>query len=563
VRFVRRILEDQADEGVNEIWVLCAAQSAKTLTMMVGMVWALAEDPGPTLWVTTSLEEAKKFSKSRLQPLLERCAPVADKLPTDRQMRTTLAIYFPGSPLILTGSESPASLQSTPFRWVFLDEARSYPAGALEMVSKRFRSYTHNWKKMVFTTPDREGDAVHRGFLSGNQCRWMVPCPKCGQAHEMKWGDKSAKGGLKWDKNEETYDAALDGYRFDMLAKTIRYQCWNEACDHVWKDTPEDRKWISREGGWEANNPNSPSNVKSYTWNALVPWWASWRDQVREFLLAKKALEWADHTPLKDHINETRGEVWSDKLLYGADDKYLAERVSDYDVMAEWEAERRRFMTVDVQGAGGRHFYYVIRSWGAAGKSRLLCHGIAWSWEELKQKQKEWNVRGCDVAVDSGHWAPEVYEKVVESGYQWKAFKGDDKEFFTVQGKRWLFQKSMADPAIGTHMAGRVRQIELYVWAKYGVLERMLAFLHGKLGDWRIHANTDEEYNLQVTTWDRRARVDGRGVERLEWYQRRKQDHFADCEQQQIVCAAATGLLHMPEEIGELWSNAKRLAEDA
>jgi phage terminase large subunit GpA-like protein len=101
-------MEDFADPEVNEITVICSAQSAKTLTLLALLAWLIAEDPGPVLWVTAKLGEAKKISKGRVLPLLERCAPVAEKIPTSRMFKTTLEIYFPGAPLFLTGSESPA-----------------------------------------------------------------------------------------------------------------------------------------------------------------------------------------------------------------------------------------------------------------------------------------------------------------------------------------------------------------------------------------------------------------------------------------------------------------------
>ena len=550
-------MEDFADPGVNEITVVCAAQSAKTLTLLALLAWIIAEDPGPTLWVTAKLGEAKKLSKGRVLPLLEKCAPVAERMPTNRMMKTTLEIYFPGAPFFMTGAESPASLQSTPFRYVILDEARSYPKGALEMVSKRFRSYSHNYKKIIITTPGPEGDAVHRSFLAGHQARWVVRCPKCDNYHEMLWGDPKTHGGLKWDKNEKSYDSEKGIYIFDELRKTIRYHCWNPECDFVFRDEMAHRKHISTDGEWKSANPDAPSNHKSYTWNALMPWWPAWDTQVIEFLMAKKAMEWSDWHPLRDHINETRGEPWTDQLRYADDDKYLEGREADYDPLEPWDDEVRRFMSVDVQGAGGRHFWYVIRAWGAGAKSRLLAYGKALSWEELKSKAAEWGVAPDNVMVDSGQWAPEVYQQVMDSGYRWKALKGDDKDGYKIHGKTYLFQKSMVDPTLGRKKDLRVRDIELYVWAKYGVIARLYAFLHGTMGDWRVFHGTGDDYKLQVTVWDRRARVGRNGHESLEWYQRRTEDHLADCEQMQIVGAAAVGLLHMPEEL-ELWAKAAK-----
>ena len=54
---------------------------------------------------------------------------------------------------------------------------------------------------------------------------------------------------------------------------------------------------------------------------------------------------------------------------------------------------------------------------------------------------------------------------------------------------------------------------------------------------------------MQVTCWDRRTRTDGRGIERVEWFQKRKDDHYSDCEQMQVVCAAGTDLLSMPADL--------------
>jgi hypothetical protein len=554
-------MEDFADPEVNEITVLCSAQSAKTLTLLCLVAWVIVEDPGPILWVTAKLGEAKKLSKGRVLPLLERCAPVAEVMPTSRMFKTTLEIYFPGAPLYLTGAESPASLQSTPFRYVILDEARSYPDGALEMVSKRFRSYTHNYKKIIITTPAAEGDAVHRAFQAGHRARWEVECPACGEFHEMQWGDEKTKGGLKWDKNDSTYDAEKKMYIFEALEKTVRYECWNPDCTHSWRDVLADRKHISTRGKWMVGNLNAPSNSKSYTWGALVPWWASWNSQVREFLLATKAVEWGDFAPLKDHFTETRGEVWTDKLRFGDDDKYLAARMAAYDPLEPWPEEVRRFMSVDVQGAGGRHFWYVIRAWGAGAKSRLLTYGKAHSWDELASKAEEWRVEPDNVVVDSGKWAPEVYQKIIDSNYRWKAFKGDDaggREGFRISGKLWLYQKSMVDPTLGKRRDRAVRDIELYVWAKYGVIARLYAFMHGAMGEWAVHEGVGEDYKLQVTSWDRRSRIGRNGYEMLEWFQKRKkdEDHLADCEQMQVVAAAATGLLHLPEDL-ELWKAAQ------
>lgn len=546
-------MDSFADEGVREITCKCSAQSGKTLTLLALVCWIIAEDPGPILWVTKSVLEAKKLMKTRLKPILGYCPPVAEIMPTDKSLNTLLEVYFPGAPLIVTGAESPASLQSTPFRYVIMDEARSYPKGAVEMASKRTRSFTHSSKRIIISTPDKENDVVDRNWKAGDQREFLVKCPCCGDEHKMEWGKKDdrnneeLKGGLKWDTNEETCPGGV--YDFDVLLETVRYECWNPECDHVWRDTASDRKYISSHGRWVVRNPNAPKTARSFSWHALLPWWAGWKDQVREFLIAKAALEMGDMAPLKDHMNETRGEDWTDRMRYGNDDdeKAVKSRARRYDPKAEWEEEVRRFMTIDVQGKGGRHFKYVIRSWGVNSRSRLLTYGVAWSIDEIKDLISEWDVDPDNVAIDSGKWTKEVYMYCVESGYHWKAFKGDDKYHFTHRGERRMFTESSADPALGTKMQERVRSLPLYIWAKYGVIDQLMSYWGGVLGDWQVFGDVGEpeheEYLLEVTAVGKRDRElrDGKVVS--EYYNKRKDDHWSDCEQMQIVCADASGML--------------------
>lgn len=593
-------MEDFADESVNEIAAMVSAQSAKTLTILCLLAWAIAEDPGPILWVTSSLIEARKFAKMRLLPLLEHCGPVAARFPRQRDRKTTLEIYFPGAPLIITGSESEASLQSTPFRYILLDEARSYPPGAWDMVSKRTRSYTYNYKRVSISTPDMEGDVVHRAFLNGDQRHYEVKCQACGHFQELQWKEKDEKGGLKWDTRpydvielhtgdkiegviiDVAADAGaavtmkvVDGdeqkieaddirsiaratkpdgkYDIDRIKETVRYEC--EACGHRIGNNESDRKPLAQEGNgrWVVKNPSAASNARSFFWNALLPFWTNWADQVVEFLAATDALKsWNDFKPLKDHINETRGMPWTDKLRYASDEKFIHLRSLRYDPREIWADEKRRFGTIDVQARGGRHYWLCIRAWGIAARSRLLYYAKLWSIEEVRAMLTDWKVEQVNVAIDAGTFTSEVYKYVVESGYRWKAMKGDDRPFFRVPSgqpgvsRNMMFQISVADPAIGTALQGQVRPIQQYIWSKPSALDRLALFQHGLAGDWRIGKAVSEDYAMQVTAYERRQRTDARGVVRTEWHMKRE-DHASSCELMQIISADATDLLSAPD----------------
>jgi len=560
-------MEDFANPDINEITCLCSAQSAKTVMMMALLAWAIAEDPGPILWVTGNAKEATKFAKARLMPMLEQCAPIVEKInkqASGRHDKTTTAIYFPGAPLFITGADSPLSLQSTPFRYIFLDEVRSWKPGALEMVSKRIRSFPHTYKKLIVSTPGGENDGLHRAFMKGSQTRWLFKCPKCGEKHPYGWGKEEEKGGLKWKMDEDT---VINGeYQWDELLESIRYEC--PHCETRWQDVERNRKIIAKSGEWEDVNLAHASNVRSYTWNALLPWWPSWKMQVQEWLEANKALKNGAWHPLRDHVTETRGEVWSDERRFSNDEAILEERSVDYSLddfqnvamavgryatselpffVGEWQ-EARRIMSVDVQGKGGRHFFTVIRSWSPDGKSRLLDADKCWTWEEIRSKAKEWSVHPKNVCIDAAHFTGEVYTKVLESGNCWKAFKGDAKDYMIVtnaQGNRVrsIWQKTLADPGIGTRMSGKMGTVPLYVFSKPSTIDRLDMCIHGLVDGWEIPLFTSDDYRLQVTAYYRHEFLDTRGMPRTEWRSKRD-DHFADCERMQIAAATILKLIH-------------------
>ena len=180
-------------------------------------------------------------------------------------------------------------------------------------------------------------------------------------------------------------------------------------------------------------------------------------------------------------------------------------------------------------------------------KSRLLTYGVAWSIDEINDLIEEWQVHPDNVALDSGKWTKEVYKYGVESGYHWKMLKGDDKYHFTQKGVKRTFTESSADPAIGTVKQEWVRLLPLYIWAKYGVLDQLMSYMSGVLGDWQVLSDIGEkhheEYLLEVTAKGKRDRENRAGEVVSEFYNKREADHFSDCEQMQIVCADASGML--------------------
>ena len=73
-------MEDFSNNAIRDLAVQCAAQSAKTQTVMNCACWAIAEDPGPAMWVTATKDELRDFMRDRLTPTFETCRPVKERM---------------------------------------------------------------------------------------------------------------------------------------------------------------------------------------------------------------------------------------------------------------------------------------------------------------------------------------------------------------------------------------------------------------------------------------------------------------------------------------------------
>ena len=243
--WVKKLMEDFADNSVRQITVLCAAQSAKTETLLALLCWVIAQDPSPTMWVTSSDEEALKFCNERLMPALRLCPPVAKQIPDSRTLSKSLEILFSTMMLECVGANSKPKLQSRSRRFLFLDEVRNWPDWALPMVMKRSRTWW-NSRVTIATTPEIENDTVHRQFLEGSQCRYHVPCQNlaCGVKTEFDFQNLKAEDPethlcVKWSE----VPGARDGdkkWDVEKLAPHIRYVC--PVCGHMHKDNPRVRR---------------------------------------------------------------------------------------------------------------------------------------------------------------------------------------------------------------------------------------------------------------------------------------------------------------------------------
>ncbi len=357
--WINAILDEYPDPNLTQIVLRASAQSSKTQPAIICLAWAIANDPGPAMWVTAAGDEVRTFAKTRLRDSFAHTPPVSALLDQlGRSDDNLTEINFRTMPLILNGANSPTKLQSKPERYLFLDKVRDWPEGALEMVEKRTTFWLGLHKVLIFSTPKTKGDAFDIRYEDGDQREYHVPCPNCDTRGPLLWQH------LKWDTNEVMRPGGV--YHFRRLFETIRYEF--PCCKTAIQDDQIKRVRLAREGTWVPTNLKASPGKRSYTWNALLAPRIPWSLLIEEFLKSKQSYKEGVLKPLQDFMNQRLAQVWDEgQLVNWSKPKHAYELkgARPNDVAAY------RFLTVDVQID---HFFYVVPDWFVDGSSRLIAY---------------------------------------------------------------------------------------------------------------------------------------------------------------------------------------------
>jgi len=481
-----------------------------------------------------AIDEAKTFSETRLQESLAACEPV--QALRGRGMHTALEMHFVSAPLLLTGAGSPSKVSGKPIRYLFLDEEKDYRRGAASKALKRVRS---KWDSKIWrmSTPKTEDDSIDRAFNDGDQRYWHVECPDCHEAHPI-------------DFDNMHYEAS------GLVIRDIWLECPNPVCKHRWHDIPADRYWLNNRGSWVPHNLEADPGERSWTWNAILPIWVSWRDIILEWIKACAASEIGDKEPLTVFWHETAcrpgsyRDTRAERAMIRLSGTYS---VKDYEVKGtRIDSEFIRFATVD-RGKG--HYWLLVRAWRADGTSRLLCYENIGTYEKLKECLVQYEVNPQLTFLDAGYEKQQVLKECCENG--WIAVHGLPNVDSFIHKVRNLVGKIVREEkrlfsefefySIGKGLPP-VRLVNL----ASNRLKDITAHLRSAQGrSWEVPGDIGGIYLHQLTREAREETRNARtGAVQLSWQQGVKGNHSWDCEVYQTAAAMMAGILGAVQQSG-------------
>lgn len=324
----------------------------------------------------------------------------------DKANRSDVVEYGAHARIIRSGANSPDSLRADHIPYVGCDEVSAFPwdvggeGDPMTLIDNRQRTYSRA-KSYFISTPTVAGRCrITLLFGRGDQRRYHVPCPHCGQLQHLEFDRTGAAAhGLKW-RTAPTVDQDTG----EVLRPQV-LSAWY-VCKHCRREISETSKTAMLSGGqWIASRPNIKRH-RSYHINVLyapVGLGVSWRDVAQKWLDCQ-----GDTAEMKAFVNTYLGDAWAEQDD-SIEDISLISRMEDYDPLEM--PFRLRTAGVDVQ-KNRLEASYV--GWGEKEEAWLIDHVILPGdttqpevWQALDESMKEHRIN--QAVIDSGFNTSMVY----------------------------------------------------------------------------------------------------------------------------------------------------------
>lgn len=522
---------------VRKVVFMKGAQIGATEAGLNWIGYVISHAPGPMMAVTPTVDMAKRFSRQRLQQMIDDCPQLRELVAPSRERdsgNTVLSKEFPGGILVIVGSNAPGPLRSMPVRYLFCDEVDGYPLSAdkegdpVNLAVVRTQNFGDSGRGKVFlvSTPTVKGiSRIESEFEATDQRRFFVPCVHCGHMQVLKFPS------LRWEAGRPD---------------TVGYVC--EACGGVMRN--HHKASMLAGGEWRATAPVQPGVVGFHLSSLYSPvGQLSWRMVAEQWEASAVSIE-----QRQVFVNTKLGETWTDQG-----------EGPDWEKIHAGRAEYRRGTVpagVLVLTAGADvqkdRIEVSVWGWGRGLTSWLVDHLViqgdpstAEAWEPVNALlARDWqHDRGAPIkierlAVDSGHETAAVYKWARKAGSRVLVVKGAAGAKAgsapvsvpsAIDGYRDRKRTLRGVRVYGVNTP--ILKTELYRWLW---LERGAGVPPD--GSVFIPHDVDVEWCRQLVAEQLVRWRDRRGYMRTEWRAKRERNEALDCR---VYARAATWVLGM------------------
>ncbi len=411
------------DPRIREIVCQKSAQVAWTSGVVGNALGAWIDlSPSPMLIVFAKEGAAKDYMAEKFEPMVLATPRLKIKIPLTSRKAQQRQLFkrFDGGFLKLVGSNSPASVKSTPIRRVIVEEPDDCNANlknqgdSIKLAKERVKTYD-NHKIIIGGTPTIGGvSAVEAEMQISDKRIGLIPCHECSEEHA-----------LSFDNLKCIEDKNLNHSIFaNKKPESAYYTCPHCGC--VWDDIQKNRNVVN--GRWQATATSN--GIAGFYLNELYsPFYGSrFAVLMEKWLTAQHEASLGDIGALITFINSSMGlpyAVSNEKLSTEG----LERRIGNYEINEVPSDSGALILTAGVDVQHDR-LEVMIRAWGRAEESWLICHHKLYGnpaniqdicWQDLNKvlftpyldKHKNtFVIKACSIDSSDGTTSDGVYQYV-------------------------------------------------------------------------------------------------------------------------------------------------------
>lgn len=477
--FQRGIMLVMGHDGIP--WVVLRKPARVGYTKMLSAYMAYRiehQKRNVAIWQPTD-GAALEFAQDEINPLLEYVPVLAQaslanlnnpKDPRNKHDRKE----FKAATLHIKGGRSADNYRRITVDDVILDELDAFDRNVRASDGKyegspvdlaKVRNTDSMFRKTILgSTPTETGMSMidEELGLCAQVLEFHVPCPHCGHAQTLQWGEPgNDTPGIKWKKGDIDSVHYLcvrctKPFRWHDMVEQSRDGVW--ASREMWLDTSRDGTFHSVANDQEVKAPESVG----FAYSTLISPLFTWRDMLNEFLRAQETLKAGDKEKMRTWVNTRRGETFQEIAIERMDHNVMLTRCEKYNAPVPLPVSVLT-AAVDIQG---NRVELEFKGWGPGEESwgiqviRIL--GDTSVFPDLEEDGKTWaagwtdnvwvkldaalrrqfkheagGVMGATVVfIDSGHQAQNVYKFCKRDGVFYIPVKGQqDGPVFTPRTK--------------------------------------------------------------------------------------------------------------------------------
>jgi len=297
--YQREPLDMTADPSCQRITLQWGAQVGKTMLALCAQSYRIAQNPCSQIMMQPSQGDLTTWLETKFNPLVENNDQLQELIAKPRGrdgVNNQRMKSYPGGFMMFSWSGSPKTMRGRSAPFIVCDETDGYdrtneghPVGLLW---QRAATFGDQRLLLEISTPTTKGASwIESSFEQGDQRRFHVACPHCGEHQPLKWQN------VTWEQDEEG----------NHLPETARYMCVN-GCAPGWTDAERIAAIRTAEeigAGWKAAKPFR--GHASYHLNELYSTFRRLGDIVQSFLDKKAAGD------LQTFVNVSLAETWEER----------------------------------------------------------------------------------------------------------------------------------------------------------------------------------------------------------------------------------------------------------